>query len=132
MQMVDIEGKSVKLADYNGKMVIVNFWASWCKPCIVEFPYESKIYQQYKDKGLVIINVCCDSELTTWKRLSKSEDLQMVNLYTNKADFKKLLGQYNLGALPKSILINREGIVVDNAFKRASELKAAEINAILN
>ncbi len=132
IQMVDIKGKSVKLADYNGKMVIVNFWATWCMPCIEEFPYENKIYQQYKDGGLVVINICCDSKITDWKRISKRENLQMVNLYTNKASFKKLLGQYNLGSLPKSILINRQGIVVNNAFKHASKLSTADIDQLLN
>lgn len=132
IQMVDIKGKKVALDDYIGKMVIVNFWAIWCMPCIEEFPYENKLYQQYKNKGLVIINVCCDSEINDWKRISKREDLQMINLYTSKSDFIKLNRQYNLGSLPRSILINREGIVVNNGFKRASKLSTADINQLLN
>jgi hypothetical protein len=56
----------------------------------------------------------------------------MVNLYTNSADFIKLNRQYNLGSLPRSILINRDGIVIDNAFKRASKLSTADIAELLN
>ena len=131
ISMTDVYGKDISFNDYIGKTVIVNFWATWCVPCIAQFPYENNLYQQFKDKGLVIINVCCDSEITTWKRVSLQNNLQMINAYTNKADFKKLLMQYNLGSLPRSILINKKGIVINNSFKRASTLNATDINELL-
>ncbi len=132
IKMADIQGRSVSLDDYMGKMVIVNFWAVWCMPCIEEFPSENKIYQKYRDRGLIVINICCDSEITDWKRISKRDNLQMVNLYSSKTDFIKINSQFNLGSLPRSILINREGKIVNNGFKRASDLSTADINELLN
>lgn len=129
--LTDISDKAVALTDYAGKIIIVNFWAVWCGPCIAEFPDENKLYQQYKNKGLVVINICFDSDKEQWKQLSKRHNLQMVNLYTAKADCLKLLKQYNLTAPPRSILINRDGLIADNYLKRASMLSSTEINKML-
>jgi len=56
----DQNNQAVKLADYKGKVVIVNFWATWCGPCKVEIPDFVELYAQYKDKGLVILGISID------------------------------------------------------------------------
>lgn len=56
----DQNNQPVKLADYKGKVVIVNFWATWCGPCKVEIPDFVKLYAEYKDKGLVIVGISVD------------------------------------------------------------------------
>src|SRR5262245_13522163 len=56
----DQHNQPVKLSDYKGKVVIVNFWATWCGPCKVEIPDFVKLYAQYKDKGLVIVGISID------------------------------------------------------------------------
>lgn len=129
--MKDVNDKPVAFADYKGQTIIVNFWAQWCGPCIAEFPQENKLYQQYKGKGLVVMNVCFDSDKAKWKQLSKQHNLQMVNLYTAKSDYLRLLKLYNLTAPPRSILINTKGIVTDNYLKRASLLTEDEMKKIL-
>ena len=131
MALTDMDGKAVSLADYTGRMVIINFWAVWCAPCIAEFPQENKLYWQYKDKGLTIINVCFDSDPKQWKQVSKRNNLQMINLNTAKADYTRLLKSYNLSAPPRSILLDRQGSVADNYLKRASMLSAKELAGML-
>ena len=115
------------MSSYLGKKIILNFWAVWCGFCKAEFPYENRLYQQYKDKSLVVINICVDSDKESWVRNSKKYNLRMVYLYTDKGDYAKLLNQYNLSDLPRSVLLDGKGIVVDNYFKRASHLTERDI-----
>ena len=57
-----LNGETVNLSDYRGKVLVVNFWATWCLPCIVEIPYLVDIYRDYKDKGVQLIGVSMDFE----------------------------------------------------------------------
>lgn len=132
MKLTDINGKAVSLNDYLGNTIIVNFWAVWCGPCKAEFPDENKLYRQYKDKKLVVVNVCFDSDKEAWLRDSKKYDLQMINLYTEKCDYNKLLKGYNLSAPPRSILIGKKGMVINNYLVRASQLDTKEIDRALS
>jgi peroxiredoxin len=58
--LLNLEGKQVSLKDYRGKVVFLNFWATWCEPCKKEFPEMEKVYEEYKDKGLTILAVSID------------------------------------------------------------------------
>jgi peroxiredoxin len=129
--LIDMDGKTVSLADYKEKTIILNYWASWCGACIRKFPEENRLYRQYKDKGLVVINICIDSKIETWKRISTEKQLQMINLFCTAADYKMLKSKYNLNALPRSILISKEGKVLNNYFNTAGLLTDKNVNAIL-
>lgn len=59
--LVDIQGKTHRLADYRGKWVLVNFWATWCKPCLREIPELNSLHNAHKDKKLVVIGIATDS-----------------------------------------------------------------------
>ncbi|GAB3930432.1 TlpA family protein disulfide reductase [Mucilaginibacter myungsuensis] len=131
MTLKDIDGKTVSLASFAGHPVIINFWAEWCGPCKAEFPMENKLYQQYKDKGLVIINICLETKEESWKAITKRDDLQMVNLFADAESYKKIKAAYNIGAIPRSIAIGKDQKVIANYYQRASLLKDADIAALL-
>jgi len=98
------EGKEVSLSDFKGKVVLVNFWATYCPPCIEELDLFERIYEKYKDKGFVVLAVNMDPK-----------NLKDFN-YTYS--FPLLIGDDNLtelfpvDAFPTSVLIDREGRVV--------------------
>ena len=58
----DLNGKNVSLADFQGKVLILDFWATWCPPCVKEIPHFIELYEQYKDKGLEIVGISLDRE----------------------------------------------------------------------
>jgi len=58
----DLDGENVSLSDFSGKVIILDFWATWCPPCIKEIPHFIELYEQYKDKGCVIVGIALDRE----------------------------------------------------------------------
>ena len=106
--LIDLEGNQVSLSDFRGKTVFVNFWATWCPPCRAEMPEIEAVYQEYKDKGVVIIGV--DIEET------KEEVLQFVQQggysWTFVLDTTgEVTANYKIQAIPTSFFIDREGII---------------------
>lgn len=105
--LTDSNGAKVKLSDYRGKVVLLNFWATWCGPCQVEIPWFKDFQQQYKSRGLEVIGVSMDEEGWT-----------AVKPYINqhKLNYRILLGDDmvaqlygGLEALPTTFMIDREG-----------------------
>ena len=125
--LVDLEGNQVTLSDFRGKTVFVNFWATWCPPCRAEMPEIEAIYQEYKDKGVVVIGV----------DILESEDV--VRQFVEQGGYNwtfvldtsgEVAGNYKVTAIPISFFIDREGIIqavnIGAMTKRAMEDKLAE------
>ena len=102
----DMHGKTVKLSSYRGKVVYLDFWASWCKPCVKSFPWMNRIQAKYKKKGLVVLAV----------NLDKDKSLAWKFLKENRSNFKVLRDpdgdiaeKYEVIAMPSSYLIDKRG-----------------------
>jgi cytochrome c biogenesis protein CcmG/thiol:disulfide interchange protein DsbE len=103
----DIDGRTVKLSDYRGKVVLLNFWATWCGPCKVEIPWFSEFENTYKDNDFAVIGVSMDEG--GW------EDVRPF-LQRFKVNYRVVLGDSDVAAqyggveaLPTSFMIDREG-----------------------
>lgn len=101
--------QTINLADYRGKVVLVDFWASWCTPCIRSFPWMNKMLESYKDAGFEVIAINMDQE-------SRLAD-KFLQRYPNKLTIAfdpegKVAEQYQLVGLPTSYLIDRNGKLV--------------------
>jgi thiol-disulfide isomerase/thioredoxin len=104
----DKNGADVHLSDYKGKVVLLNFWATWCGPCKVELPEFAHLYSQYKDRGFVILGVLSQD--------SPSKDQLLAFLSENKMEYpvfyssEKIESAFDdIWALPTSFLISRDG-----------------------
>ncbi|WP_375579777.1 TlpA disulfide reductase family protein [Marivirga tractuosa] len=119
--LTDRAGNEYKTSDFKGKILLINFWATWCKPCIKEFPEENKLVEKYKDQPVEIVNICIDSEVEKWKSYLDKYNLKTTNLYANGNWNEKLQKDFGIQGLPHSTLIDWNGKVVENKCRRASE-----------
>lgn len=107
----DIQDKDVKLSDFKGKVIILNFWATWCPPCRMEIPDLKKLYNFYKDKGLVIIGIAIDED---------GKDSVVPFVKENKINYPILIGNMGVYRLyggirgvPTTFIINRQRKIVN-------------------
>lgn len=103
----DLNGKLVKLKNFKGKWVVLDFWGSWCQWCIMEFRDMKKMYANYKGK-LEIIGIDCNDSEEHWRSAVKRFQLPWVNVY-NRPGNKTIIRDYNITAFPTKILINPQG-----------------------
>jgi len=123
--------ETFNLSDYQGKVVILDFWASWCVPCRRSFPWMNEMQNKYGDDGLVIVAVNLDSEVSDAEAFLERYPADFSIYYDHE---RQLARQYGVEAMPSSFLIDREGTVVARhlGFKSAdTDEYEAEIVALL-
>lgn len=107
-----LEGKKVSLKDYKGKVVFLNFWATWCPPCKVEMPDMDSLYKKYKDKGLVMLAVNMQESAGTVKKFMKKNGYSFTVLMDTNGDVTEL---YNAIYIPITYIIDKEGRLAGKA-----------------
>ena len=123
------DGKELKLADLakGKKVLLIDFWASWCGPCRKEIPNVKKQYELYKDKGFEVVSISIDQNETAWRKAVEQEQLQWPN-YLDRMGAADL---YKVRSIPAMFLINAEDLTViesgENARGEALAQKLAEI-----
>jgi thiol-disulfide isomerase/thioredoxin len=106
----DMHGAKVRLADFTGKAILLNYWATWCGPCKVEIPIFNELYTKYKDQGLVILGVSVDDDGPTLKDFVKTTPMTYpVLLAAGQEDVLEAAGP--VYGYPTSFYIDRTGAV---------------------
>ena len=106
--LIDLVGKSQSLSQYRGKIVLVNFWATWCKPCTTEMPAMQKIYDKLRDKGFVVLAV---NELEDDAKV-REHIKQYGHTFPVLMDRdNKVANQFGVFGLPVSVFIDEKGII---------------------
>jgi peroxiredoxin len=99
-------GENIKLSEYRGDVVMINFWASWCAPCRQEMPLLEEMYKKYSDLGFVLLGVNVEEDSTKASELLRDVAVTFPVLYDNKNDVSKL---YKVVAMPSTVLVDRDG-----------------------
>ncbi len=121
--------KPLALSSLKGRIVLIDFWASWCGPCRAENPNVVKAYNKYKTKGFDIYSVSLDKDMGKWKQAIKADGLSWNN---HVCDFNQwqspVVGLYNFNSIPTNVLIDRDGkIIAKNLRGEALEKKLEEL-----
>jgi thiol-disulfide isomerase/thioredoxin len=124
-----VTGKTLKLSDLEGKMVLIDFWAAWCKPCRKENPHIVEVYKKYKDEsfkngeGFTVFSVSLDFKENMWKKAIKDDQLEWPYHVSDLKGWKNAAAlKYNIKSIPQSFLIDGDGIIV------ATNLRADDLD----
>jgi len=109
---VDTLGKLVKLSDFKGKYVLIDFWASWCAPCRAENPNVVKVYNKYHDKGFEILGISLDENKESWLAAIHADELKWAHVSDLKGWANAVALDYGVKSVPANYLIDKEGRII--------------------
>ncbi len=121
----DANGKMVKLTDFKGKYVLLDFWASWCGPCRAENPNVVNAYNKYKEKGFTILGVSFDQNKEKWLQAVAADNLAWTHVCDLKGWGNDAAKLYGVSSIPQNYLLDKNGKIL------AKNLRGAELEAKL-
>jgi peroxiredoxin len=143
----DLAGKPVRLSDYRGKVVVLDFWATWCGPCLSSMPHTQEVAAKYKDQGVVVLGSCTSDardKFETWVKANQAKypDFIFSHDPAERGADRASAKLYGVGGIPQQFIIDRAGriaatvtgylageVLLDAALARAGILVAPEILA---
>ncbi|MCB9192775.1 MAG: AhpC/TSA family protein [Flavobacteriales bacterium] len=117
------DGETIKLSDFKGKVTMIDFWASWCKPCRAENPNVVRVYNQYKDKGFEIFGVSLDQDKAKWIEAIKQDGLTWKHGSELQFWQSSFVPAYNLDGIPMTYLLDENGVIIAKGL-RGQQLEA--------
>lgn len=125
--LTDVKGATVKLSDYKGRVVLLNFWATWCWPCKIEIPWFIEFEKMYKDRGLAVLGISMDED--GWQAVKPFIEEKKVNFGVVLGDDQVAQLYGGVDSLPTTFLIDHEGRIA--SVHVGLESKSAYENEIL-
>lgn len=123
----DTYGQPVSLSSFKGSYVLVDFWASWCKPCRRENPGIVKVYHKYHSKGFSILGVSLDEEKDEWIAAIEKDNLEWPQVSDGKGWQGSVVDLYGVRGIPMNFLLDKEGRIIDKGLRgELLEQKLAE------
>ena len=109
--LVNSQGQTRKLSDYRGKVVLINFWASWCAPCQEELPELDRLEARYKGKKVRVLAINVDPRRTPAKKLLAKLGLRSSHLEILWDSKSRVVGAYNIETMPSSFILDLHGVI---------------------
>jgi peroxiredoxin len=125
----DLEGKPLSLANYKGKVVLIDFWAVWCGPCVKELPHVLKAYEKHHDNGFEIIGISLDQDKAKLEAFIKENKMPWQQFFDGQGWKNKLSTQYGVNSIPATYLIDGKGTIIGKNL-RGDALETAVAKAL--
>ncbi|MEX0324512.1 MAG: TlpA family protein disulfide reductase [Puniceicoccaceae bacterium] len=125
----DLQGKAISLADYKGKVVLIDFWATWCPPCIAELPHLLETYRKFSDKGFEIIGISLDKDKEKLESFIAENKMHWPQYFDGKGWDNELSNKYAVSSIPTTYLIGPNGKIIAKDL-RGDELEKAVRQAV--
>ena len=107
-RLENLDGQSISLSDFRGKPVLINFWATWCRPCVSEMPYLQQVYEEWSEKGVAVLAINIGENPTEVKGFLQAHNLSLPVLLDTKENAAR---KYNITGIPTSFFIDGGGII---------------------
>ncbi|MBN1510753.1 MAG: TlpA family protein disulfide reductase [Phycisphaerae bacterium] len=119
-----LDGKPFKLSDLRGKVVLVDFWATWCVPCVAELPRVKALYEKFGGDHFAVVGISFDSDAATARKFTSAQQLPWTQIWAEKGDEGPIAGLYGVGGIPATFLVGADGKVIERDL-RGDELTKA-------
>jgi peroxiredoxin len=123
--VTSLDGQPLSVAGLKGKYVMVDFWATWCGPCVAELPNVQKAYEKYHSKGFEIIGVSLDQDKDKLTSFIKEKNMPWAQYFDGLGWHNKLAEKYGIESIPATFLLDKEGKIV------ASDLRGEALDQTL-
>lgn len=117
-KMQSIDGKQMSFADFKGKVIYVDFWATWCGPCRQQLPHSKELKKVLEGKDIVFLYISTDTNIDAWKKMVTDQQLPGVHLLAGNTGIQS---RYNVTGIPKYLLIGKDGKLVSAHARRPSD-----------
>lgn len=121
-----LTGDTLNLSSLKGKIVLIDFWASWCGPCRASNKHLVQIYNKYKDKGFEIFGISVDERRNAWERAVKRDKITWLQVNDNGGWNAKTVLAWNIYQIPTSFIMDRDGTLI------AMDIEGKELENLLN
>jgi peroxiredoxin len=126
----DVTGKPISVANYKGKVVLIDFWATWCGPCVAELPNVLKAYEKHHGKGFEIIGISLDQDQTKLTTFTKQKNMTWQQFFDGKGWGNKLAAKYGVNSIPATYLLDGDGKIIAKNL-RGEDLEQAVAKALI-
>ncbi len=121
-----IENKQVSLKDFKGKLVYLDIWATWCKPCIQEFPFKKTLKSTFENQPIAFVSICVDDDKSKWEKMVENRELGGTQLFADRTNEREFFNQIKQKGYPTYILIDDKGNFIDRYATRPSDPRTKE------
>ncbi|MEE8045656.1 MAG: TlpA disulfide reductase family protein [Dehalococcoidia bacterium] len=121
-----LEGSNLRLEEYRGQVVLINFWASWCGPCRQEMPVLDRLHHRYEDTGFAVLGINVEGDSGSAQEIVDKTNVTFPILLD---DGQKVSELYSLEAMPSTVVVDRDGVIryIHRGYKPGDEVKYVEV-----